>query len=110
MGVVEVERFLSHLAVARDVAASTQNQALSALQFLYREVLGITLPWMDDVTRPKRPRRLPVVLGVDEVQRLLAAMEGRAWLIARMLYGMALVSCWGMDMTQQVRLTRCWSH
>src|SRR6185312_6018166 len=63
MGADEVERFLSDLAVRRAVAASTQNQALSALLFLYREVLGIDLPWMENVVRAKRPRRLPVVLS-----------------------------------------------
>ena len=75
------------LAVAGGVAASTQNQALSALLFLYREVLGIKLPWLDNVVRAKRPQRLPVVLSQDEVHRLLAAMDGRPWLIASLLYG-----------------------
>ncbi len=107
MGVVEVERFLTHLAVARDVAASTQNQALSAVLFLYRDVLGITLPWMDGVVRAKRPRRLPVVLGVDEVQRLLAAMEGRAWLIASLLYGTGMRLMEGMRLrVKDVDFTR----
>ena len=78
MGAAEVERFLSELAVAGGVAASTQNQALSALLFLYREVLGIKLPWLDNVVRAKRPQRLPVVLSQDEVHRLLAAMDGRS--------------------------------
>lgn len=58
----EVEAFLTHLAVDGQVAAATQNQALSALLFLYREVLGVDLPWLNDVTRAKRPQRLPVVL------------------------------------------------
>ena len=95
MGAAEVEQFLSRLAVQCQVAASTQNQALSALLFLYREVLGVELPWLDGVTRAKRPRRVPTVLSVDEVHRLLAAMEGRSWLIASLLYGtgMRLMEC-----------------
>ncbi len=95
MGGAEVERFLTHLAVAGKVAASTQNQALSALLFLYREVLGVELPWMDNVTRAKRPQRLPVVLTVDEVHRVLARLDGRDWLMASLLYGtgMRLMEC-----------------
>jgi len=64
MGAVEVEAFLSHLATEGNVSASTQNQALSALLFLYREVLGIILPWMDSMVRAKKPQRLPVVLNL----------------------------------------------
>ena len=90
MGAPEVEAFLSHLANDGKVAASTQNQALSAVLFLYRQVLGIELPWMDNVTRAKRPRRLPAVLSVAEVQEVLARMEGRPWLIASLLYGTGL--------------------
>src|SRR6218665_1848880 len=90
MGAAEVEAFLTHLAVERNVAASTQNQALSAILFLYRDVLGVTLPWMDGVTRAKKPRRLPVVLTPDEVSRVLAQMEGTSALMARMLYGSGL--------------------
>ena len=99
MGAAEVERFLSELAVAGGVAASTQNQALSALLFLYREMLGIELPWLDNVVRAKRPQRLPVVLSQDEVHRLLAAMDGRPWLIASLLYGtgMRLMECLRLD-------------
>ena len=95
LGAAEVERFLSGLAVQGGVAASTQNQALSALLFLYREVLRIDLPWLQEVVRAKRPRRLPVVLSTDEVRRLLAAMDGRPWLIASLLYGtgMRLMEC-----------------
>ena len=65
MGAPEVTRFLSALAVEGRVAASTQNQALSALLFLYRDVLDVTLPWLDDVVRAKRPQHLPVVLTLD---------------------------------------------
>ena len=87
MGAVEVERFLTTLAVEGGVAASTQNQALSALLFLYRQVLGIRLPWMDEVVRAKRPARVPTVLSRREVASLLAGMDGRAGVVARLLYG-----------------------
>lgn len=90
MGAVEVEQFLSHLAVQGQVAASTQNQALSALLFLYREVLQVQLPWLEGVTRAKRPARVPAVLSRDEVTRLLARMDGRPWLLASLLYGAGL--------------------
>jgi len=70
MGAPELTRYLSSLAVEGNVAASTQNQALSALLFLYREVLQQDVPWLDDVVRAKRPARLPVVLTRDEVRRL----------------------------------------
>lgn len=77
------------------VAASTQNQALSALLFLYREVLRIDLPWLRQAARAKRLRCLPVVLSQHEARRLLAAMEGRPWWIASLLYGtgMRLNAC-----------------
>lgn len=93
MGAAEVESFLTHLAVAADVAAGTQNQALSVLLFLYREVLGIELPWLDSVTRAKRPQRLPTVLTETEVHRVLARLRGRDWLIASLPYatGMRLM-------------------
>ena len=95
MGAPEVEAFLTGLAVEGDVAASTQNQALSALLFLYREVLAIDLPWLEQVTRAKKPRRLPTVLSQDETRSLLAHMEGRPWLVASLLYGtgMRLMEC-----------------
>jgi integron integrase len=98
LGGVEVEVFLSALAAERDVAASTQNQALSALLFLYREVLGIELAWMASIDRAKRPRKLPTVLSREEVSRLLAAMDGRVWLIASLLYGT------GMRLMEGLRL------
>lgn len=75
MGAPEVEAFLSHLAVAGKVAASTQNQAKSALLFLYREVLAIELPWLDNVTQAKTPQRLPVVLTVSEVKSVLNRLD-----------------------------------
>jgi integron integrase len=95
MGAREVEAFLTHLAVEGQVAAATQNQALSALLFLYREVLGIDLPWLDGVVRAKRPARLPVVLSGNEVQRVLDRMQGVQALLARLLYGsgMRLMEC-----------------
>jgi len=95
LGAAEVEAFLSALATDGDVAAGTQNQALSAILFLYREVLRLDLPWLSNVVRAKRPRRLPVVLAKDEVVRLLAVMEGRTWLMASLLYGtgMRLMEC-----------------
>lgn len=95
MGAPEIERFLTDLAVRGKVSPSTQNQALSALLFLYREVLGITLPWMDDIQRAKKPRRLPVVLTRREVQALLDEMSGVHWLMASLLYGtgMRLMEC-----------------
>src|SRR5262245_14669082 len=68
MGAAEVTRYLSTLATAGQVAASTQNQALRALLFLYRDVLGVDLPWLDEVVRARRPTRLPVVLTRDEVR------------------------------------------
>ncbi len=95
LGAPEVEAFLTMLAVRDQVAPATQNQALSALLFLYREVLAIQLPWMEDIQRAKSTRRLPVVLTSDEVARVLDAMIGRAWLMAALLYGtgMRLMEC-----------------
>lgn len=90
MGAAEVEAFLSSLAVDGQVSASTQNQALSALLFLYKEVLGTDLPWLEGVTRAKRPRRLPTVLSRSEVQALLAQLDGRPWLLTSLLYGTGL--------------------
>jgi integron integrase len=87
MGSAEVEAFLTHLAVEAKVGASTQNQALQALLFLYRQVLGIELPWLENVTRASRPKRLPVVLSVAEVRSVLAQLDGTPWLLANVLYG-----------------------
>ena len=87
MGADEVTAFLTYLARERTVAASTQNQALSALLFLYGEVLGMKLPWMDGIVRAKRPIKVPVVLNRDEVAALLGHMEGTKWLRASLLYG-----------------------
>ena len=90
MGGREVEAYLTTLATTGKVASGTQNQALAALLFLYREVLGTEFSWMEDVIRAKRPRRIPVVLSRDEVTRLLAMLDGQAWLMAALLYGAGL--------------------
>jgi integrase len=90
MGAVEVEAFLTHLAVEAKVAAPTQNQALQALLFLYRQVLEIELPWLENVTSTSRPKRLPVVLSADEVNSMLAQLDGTCWLMANLLYGSGL--------------------
>jgi len=90
MGAPELTRFLSSLAVDGKVAASTQNQALSALLFLYREVLELDLPWLADVVRAKRPQRLPVVLTREEVRATLQPLQGVPRLMAHLLYGAGL--------------------
>lgn len=90
MGAAEVEAFLTHLAVVGRVAAATQNQARSALLFLYKEVLGSALPWLDNVEQAKRPKRLPVVLTPDEARALMARLDGAHWLVAALLYGAGL--------------------
>ena len=90
LGAPEVTAFLNHLARERSVAASTQNQALSALLFLYREALRTPLPWLDDLERAQRPARLPTVLTAVEVRRLLSGMRGTRWLMASLLYGAGL--------------------
>lgn len=76
MGATEIEAFLSHLAVDRYVAASTQNQALAALLFLYKEVLRVDLPWLSNIRRAKKPVRLPTVLTHQEVAAVLGRLEG----------------------------------
>lgn len=99
MGAPEVEAFLAHLADARQVSPSTHKQALSALLFLYREVLKLDLPWMGEIGRPRAVRRLPVVLTAAEVQRTLAAMApGVHQLVAQLLYGT------GMRVMEALRL------
>lgn len=90
LGARELETFLSRMAVDGKVAASTQNQALAAILFLYRDVLRQRLDWMEDVIRAKKPRRLPTVLARSEVQGLLAQMDGRPRLLASVLYGTGL--------------------
>lgn len=90
LGKPEIEAFLTHLAVNRKVSASTQNQALNAILFLYKQVLNVDLPWLEDVTRAKKPKRLPVVLTKPEVQAVLSTLEGTRGLIVQMLYGTGL--------------------
>ena len=90
MGAPEVAQFLSSLAVEGKVAASTQNQALSALLFLYRHVLHQDLPWLEDVVRARRPKHLPVVLTRDEVRAVISKLAGTARLMATLLYGSGL--------------------
>lgn len=90
LGEAEITAFLNHLARDRRVAASTQNQALSAILLLYKEVLGRQLAWLDALERPKRPVRLPVVLTETETKALLAQLEGTKWLMASLLYGAGL--------------------
>ena len=95
IGAPGVEAFLTMLATERKVSASTHNQALSALLFLYRHALDVDLPWLNDVNRPTQKRRIPSVLTKDEVAGLLAHMDGPAALMARLLYGtgMRLMEC-----------------
>lgn len=98
LGAGEVEQFLTHLAVEGKVSASTQNQAKSALLFLYKEVLGIELPWLDDIERAKAPKRLPVVLTQQEVQTILKKLDGTHHLVVSLLYGT------GMRILEALRL------
>lgn len=98
MGGPEVEAFLSHLSHVGQVSASTHRQALSALLFLYSKVLGQDLPWMQDIHRPRTTARLPVVLGPQEVQAVLAQLQGEHALLARLLYGT------GMRLMEGLRL------
>jgi len=95
MGAKEVEEFLSHLAVAGKVSSSTQNQAKSALLFLYKDVLEVSLPWMTDIVSAKLPQRLPVVLTRSEVEAVLAQTQGTSGLILKLVYGtgMRIMEC-----------------
>jgi integron integrase len=90
LGKREIEEFLSNLATVGKVSASTQNQALSALLFLYREVYEREFPWLDDLVRARRPTRLPVVLSKEEVSLLLDQLHGVTWIMAALLYGAGL--------------------
>jgi integron integrase len=90
MGAPELTAFLSDLATQHHVAASTQNQALNAILFLYRDVLKIDLPWLDQVQRAKKPQHLPVVFTREEVKALLAHLHGTTWLMAMLTYGSGL--------------------
>jgi len=95
MAEAEINAFLSHLAVKENVSPSTQNQALSALLFLYRHVLGKEIDSLGDVVRARKQKRLPVVLVVDEVKAILAQLQGDKWLMVSLLYGtgMRLMEC-----------------
>ena len=105
LGECEVEAFLTALATEADVAASTQNQALSALLFLYREVLAINLPWMENIRRAKRPDRLPVVLALWLAWPVDAPAQSLPEVVRCEADGMARVHC-GMDTRQGVDLVR----
>ena len=108
MGKLELESFLTSLAVHRNVSASTQTQALSALLFLYKEVLALEFPWLEEVTRAKKPVRLPTVLTADEVKLLLKYLDDPLMdLIVRLLYGtgMRLLECLRLRM-KDVEFTR----
>jgi integron integrase len=98
MGAAEISRFLSYLARERNVAASTQNQALSALLFLYREVLDKPIDWIDNVERARKASRLPVVFNKEEAKAVLRHLRGEMWLMASLLYGS------GMRLMEAVRL------
>ena len=87
MGAAEVEGFLTWLANRHGASVSTHRQALSALVFLYKQVLGIDLPWLQEIGRPRVPKRLPVVMSRIEVQHLLQATTGQHQLVFRLLYG-----------------------
>ena len=89
LGRADVERFLNSLA-SRDLSASSQSQALSSLVFLYRDVLELPLEWLERIDRPKRAQRLPAVLSVDQVARILREMRGTEQLMARLIYGTGL--------------------
>jgi integron integrase len=95
MGGPEVTAFLSDLAIKRNVSASTQNQALNAILFLYRDVLKISLPWLSEVQRAKKPQHLPIVFTREEVKALLAKLEGTSWLMVGLIYGggLRLMEC-----------------
>lgn len=90
MGAVELEQFLTHLAVKRKVSASTQNQAMCAILFLYKEVLDIDPGFIKNVRRAKRPEKLPVVFTRREVKQVIDQLKGANWIMAHMLYGAGL--------------------
>ncbi len=90
MAAAEIEAFLTHLAVDRQVSASTQNHALAALLFLYQKVLQVELPWLDGIVRAKLSRHLPVVLTPGEARDVLSQLQGEYWLIGGLLYGAGL--------------------
>jgi integrase len=101
MGKPEIEAFLMSLVSKRNVSLSTHRQALSAILFLYAKVLGVELPWLEEIGRPRQVKRLPVVLNEDEVRRILQRMSGEYLLVAQMLYGT------GMRILEVLRLRDC---
>jgi len=110
MGMPEIRAFLVHLATEEHVAASTQTQALSALLFLYREVLRQELDPLDlDAIRAQKPKRLPTVLTRAEVQQVLAQLTGVHLLMARLLYGsgLRLLECLRLRVKVEIELTKC---
>lgn len=108
MGAAEVEQFLTYLAVNRRVAASTQNQAKSALLFLYKQVLEIDLPWLDNIEQARTSTHLPIVLNRHEVQAILSRLTGTQGLIASLLYGtgMRIMECLRLRV-QDIDFKRC---
>jgi integron integrase len=113
LGAKDVEAFLTHLAIDRRVAAATQAQALAAILFLYKHVLNADLPWLGNVIRASRPKRLPVVLTRAEVNRVLEQLHGKYWLVAALLYGSGLrllealrLRCKDVDLDRRTLLVR----
>jgi site-specific recombinase XerD len=108
LGQSDVVRFLSSLAVESNVSASTQNQAMAALSFLYGAILGSPLEEIEPIARAKRPVRMPVVMSRDEVRRVIEAMEGTSRLVATLLYGsgLRLLEC----LQLRVKDVDCASH
>ena len=90
MGEVEISQFLTHLAVHGNVSASTQNQALNAIVFLYKQVLHKELGEFENIHWAKKPERLPVVLTKEEVRAVLSHLNGKPWLLVSLLYGAGL--------------------
>jgi hypothetical protein len=112
MGAAEVTEFLTHLAAQEHVATSTQNQALSALLFLYREVLQREFGWLDGVVRAQKPKRLPVVFTPEEAMGSIEELQGVRWLMAMLLYGggLRLMECHVMGTRHRMRRARDLLH
>ncbi|HWM27092.1 MAG TPA: phage integrase N-terminal SAM-like domain-containing protein [Woeseiaceae bacterium] len=110
MGAAEIQAFLSNLATQGRVSASTQNQALSLLLFLYQKVLQLDLPRLDDIVRAKRPVRVPVVLTRNKVVQILGAMSGKHWLMASLLYGSGLRTVQELLGHANVNTTMIYTH